>query len=627
MISQQTRDRIAYASLPTLLAVLDLAIRWKTVLSFTRAGWAWYFLSLLTSLVIFRGIEGLLHTLRHRGLKRSYGLALAAAATWYGANLMVSYAYFAANNGLPDMFALSYMRWETAHALVMVRDTFRWHQVFGLLLGIAIPGYMLNRACAIRERYWPLPPWGKILHVAAGLGLLLLCISRVEEHAQGFLPDVNLPSIFGRYAWKEVRHQNPPPIRLKPRHPMALPPSLPTPPMNILFILNESLRRQELQLFGYPRETTPRLKRFAQAHPDNFYLFRNAYSNSSGTLLSVPSIMTGISPLQPVEHRSEAPLLWEWAHAAGLKTFLISSQDLSWCAMDRFLKTPAPDFFWDKQNSGKDYFRDWGIDDTLTVDTALNHLETLARSNQRFVGVVHLNTNHYPYNTLPAFQRWKRTEQDKYDNTVQELDYHMDRILQALASLGRLKDTIIISTSDHGEAFEEHGFIAHFYCHYAETVSVPLWMYVPQEFMRSHSRRQLLSNQRAPVQNLDILPTLLDFMGYWDSSELAPYRTHLQGSSLLRPLPERDILATNCDEVLSSTVGLSLIRGRMHYLLRSGLNPPQEELYNLESDPWERQNLWKRCPNDQRWTYRNGFLAYPISRQTVHDALVRIPQK
>jgi len=627
MISEKTADRIAYASLPVLLVLLDMAFRWKDIAAFTRSGLGYYLVSLLVSLLIFRGLEGVLHGLRLRGWSKTYWSFLSLAATGYGTNCLVSYAYYKANNGLPDMFALSYLRWETAHTWVMARDTFRWHQTLLLAAGIAVPGMLLHRACAIRERYWPLPIWAKSLHLLAAVGLGLLCIGRAEERAQCFIADVNTPAICGRYLWKEWRHQNPPPIRLKPRHTRAIAQTFPAPPLNILFILNESLRRQELQLFGYPRETTPNLKRFAQAHSDSFYAFRSGYSNSSGTLLSVPSILTGVSPLQPVESRSEAPLLWEWGKAAGMKSFLISSQDLSWCAMDRFMKTPAPDFFWDKQNSGQPFFRDWGIDDRYTVETSLHQLEQLSRDGQRFVGVIHLNTNHYPYNTPSEFQRWKKSEQDHYDNTVQEVDHHIGRILDALAALGRLKDTIVISTSDHGEGFQEHGFMAHFYCHYTETVSVPIWMYLPPDAMKGRSRRQLVSNLRAPVQNLDLLPTMLDFMGIWDQPSIEPLQRTLPGSSLLRALPTRDLLATNCDEVITSNVGLSVIRGRMHYLLRTGVNPPQEELYNLESDPWERKNLWKNCSINERWTYRNAFRNYPISAKTVRDAMVAIPKK
>jgi glucan phosphoethanolaminetransferase (alkaline phosphatase superfamily) len=613
-----------YLAFPLGLILLDLAVRGRAMSHFAWPDVRIYLMSMVLSILFFRGVEGTLHRLRHGGFPRLYYALLGFVAILWGSNLLVAYAYFAANHSLPDLFTLSYLRWETAHAFVMARDAFRWHHALILAAVIAALGWFLHRACSNPRRFWNLPWWGKLIHGVLVLGLLIVAIANAAERPQSFLPDVNTPAILGRYLWKEYRGQNPPPIRLRPRKPLPIPERFPQPPVNILVILNESLRRQNLQIYGYGRETTPRMKRFLQGHAPDVFLFKRAYTNSSATLLSVPSLFTGISPLQPVEYRTQAPLLWEWAKAAEMKTFLVSSQDLSWCAMDRFLTTPAPDFFWDKQQSGLPYYRDWGIDDRVTVDLALDRLQELAASQQRFLGVIHLNTNHYPYNTAPDYQRWKKNDLDLYDNTILETDTHTDRILNTLEELKLLKNTVVVFASDHGEAFHEHGYIAHFYCHYTETVSVPLWMHLPPVALKDRSRSILAANLKAPVQNLDLMPTLLDLMGIWGDSRVAGLQKPMPGSSLLLPLPgRRDILTTNTDEVLVSPVGLSLIRGSMHYMLRTSLNPPEEDLYNLELDPWEKRNLWKDLPESERWRYREAFDAFPLPSRTLRSALMK----
>jgi len=625
MKREQVIHRARYLAIPLGFILLDLLFRGRDLLHFAWAEWRIYLAAVLLSLCFFRATEWTLHRLRHHGFPKLYALALGLVAILYGANLLTSYAYYDANKSLPDLFTLSYLRWETAHTLVMARDTFHWTHALVLVSGIALLGWLFHLATSAASRPWNLPLYGKLLHGILLPGLLLLCIANAAEHAQSFLPDVNTPAICGRYLWKEFRGENPPPIRLKPRKPLLIGEAFPKPPVNILLILNESLRRQNLQLYGYHRDTTPAMRRFAQNHPSEFFLFRHAYSNSSATLLSVPSILTGISPLQPVERRSEAPLLWEWAHNAGMKTFLFSSQDLSWCAMDRFLETPAPNVFWDKQSSGKPLFRDWGIDDRFTVDRALQHLEELSRLEEPFVGVIHLNTNHYPYNTAPAYQHWKKNNLDLYDNTIVEEDAHVGRILKALSDLGLLDNTAVIFTSDHGEAFEEHDYVAHFYCHYVETVSVPIWMYLPPAALKGRDRWPLMANLRANVQNLDLLPTMLDLLGIREQPKVEPLLRVMPGASLLRALPkDRDILATNSDEVLVSPIGLSLIRGRMHYLLRTSVSPSEEDLFNLESDPWEKKNLWKLVPPKERQAYRSAFDAYPLPAGLVRDALSKM---
>jgi arylsulfatase A-like enzyme len=277
---------------------------------------------------------------------------------------------------------------------------------------------------------------------------------------------------------------------------------------------------------------------------------------------------------------------------------------------------------WDKEIHEHPTYRDLGIDDHFTVDAAVRHLESLRDSPRPFLGVIHLNTNHYPYNTHEQYQRWHGTNLDLYDNTIVETDTHVGRIIDTLRDTGQLDHTVILFASDHGEAFNEHGYIAHFYCHFVETVSVPLWLYLPPGLVAQREMNALKHNLTKTVQNLDILPTVLDCIGAWDLPATEPLRRPLLGQSLLRPLTaERTLWITNTDEVMNSIIGLSSIKGSKHYMIRTSSIPAKEDLYDLARDPGEQNNLWPRCSAAERTGYRNGFLQFPIPSRIMREAL------
>jgi arylsulfatase A-like enzyme len=87
---------------------------------------------------------------------------------------------------------------------------------------------------------------------------------------------------------------------------------------------------------------------------------------------------------------------------------------------------------------------------------------------------------------------------------------HMDEttlapLLEHLAALGRERDTLVVFTADHGEAFLEHGRFLHDDLH-AETLHVPLVFRLPGRLPAGH-------RVAAPVRLIDVMPTILDLLG------------------------------------------------------------------------------------------------------------------
>jgi len=98
---------------------------------------------------------------------------------------------------------------------------------------------------------------------------------------------------------------------------------------------------------------------------------------------------------------------------------------------------------------------------------------------------------------------------NKYRNSVYFEDHLIKKIIETIKNEGLIKNTIIIITADHGEAFLERGYTGHNHSFSKEEVSVPLVFYNPNlkpsiiEYKTSH---------------LDLVPTFMKMLGVQNDS-------------------------------------------------------------------------------------------------------------
>lgn len=186
-----------------------------------------------------------------------------------------------------------------------------------------------------------------------------------------------------------------------------------------------------------------------------------------------------------------------------------------------------------------------------------------------------------------------------YDAELAYVDHRIGQLYDHLAAAGLLDDTMVIVTADHGENLGEHGLMDHQYCVYDTLTHVPLVIRHPASFPAGH-------RESAPVQTLDIFPTIAQIMG----RDTDPALAMLQGKSLLpadlareaRPFTVTEYLAPQLhsfrreavpiDEKFTSQ--LRALRTPTHkYIWSSAGN---HELYNLAADPGETRNLIAQEP-------------------------------
>jgi arylsulfatase A-like enzyme len=179
-----------------------------------------------------------------------------------------------------------------------------------------------------------------------------------------------------------------------------------------------------------------------------------------------------------------------------------------------------------------------------------------------------------------------------YMGLVRQIDTHLGRLVARLEALGRMRDTLIIFTSDHGDYLGDH-WQGEKELMYEQGVRVPLIIIDPSEGARRGA------SSTALVEAVDVLPTILEYLGQPAASHIA------EGQSLVPLLHgeqrwPREAVFSELDYSLypiARKLGLGprdarmvMARTNRWKLVHFGRDlPPQ--LFDLNDDPSELRDL------------------------------------
>lgn len=246
-------------------------------------------------------------------------------------------------------------------------------------------------------------------------------------------------------------------------------------PKTIVVVIGESLTRQHMSLYGYPRNTNPRLA----ALTDSLLVYNDVVSPQVHTIPVMRSVLTFADKDNP-EHITDKPSMFELFNRAGYDTYFISNQPFGGSyktsydillSLSKNIVSLAPD-----KQADEIVFPDF--EEMLTENQPKNKLI-----------LIHLIGNHmaYEFRYTPSYNVFDNDDDhmisktafrdkkairtiDKYDNSVLYNDFvvcELIHILQKQAS----KNTALIYFSDHGEeVYETREFAGHAY----EKVSPPM---------------------------------------------------------------------------------------------------------------------------------------------------------
>jgi len=420
---------------------------------------------------------------------------------------------------------------------------------------------------------------------------------------------------------------------------------------DIYLITIDTLRADEMSLYGYRRPTTPHLDQFAQqASTFNFF-----FANSNFTTTTTTSIETGKLPWThrvfqlggflrgQAQQESVATLLRQ----RGYYTAAVSSSFVASPVQHRTMNDYDAVAWVEPNGALGGFARDlnlvplntsYTLNGLLKSLTSLRvYLDTLILNEQyaspaepvfdkvrrivqqtgtsqpRFVWA-HVLPPHDPYLT-PAPYRGEflastklihnydflgldnhslpaHTSVDelraRYDENIAYTDSVVGSFLDWLDHTGRLERSVVIISSDHGESFE-HGWFKHTGPYlYNDLIRIPLLIHVPGQH---HGAR--ISQ---PGEQVDLLPTILDLVA-------TPVPAWAEGTSLVpalqgKALPQRLLFSMNLE---TNSSFQSITRGTVavmdddfKYIERLGTH--DVSLYRYKTDPFETLNLLQSEP-------------------------------
>ncbi len=392
---------------------------------------------------------------------------------------------------------------------------------------------------------------------------------------------------------------------------------------NVILILVDTLRAQDLGLYGYDRETSPNLARLVR----DGALFEDARSQAPCTYPSANSILTGRHPVRFLGQKNGAmgippqiPSLAEILGAKGYATVAVTASPI-------VRKNPT------KYNPTGGFSRGFDIFDERCLwdhaaclnGFALDYAKIL---RQPFFLYLHYMDPHSPLKipedwprriaTTPYHGKWfvekgllaPIAEQlygpkknipvdsrdirhlvDLYDEEIAYFDHQLGLLLDGLNDRGLLETTLIVLVADHGEEFLEHGHIKHCHSLFDTEIKTPLLIRPPGPLSADTGASDRAPRRiNAEVANLDVAPTIVDYAGI-DPAELG-----LEAPSL-RPVIEG---GPPPDAIQVSSWGPLRAAKQGRFKLILNLSDGSMQLYDVVADPGETADVQKDHPDAVR---------------------------
>ncbi len=356
----------------------------------------------------------------------------------------------------------------------------------------------------------------------------------------------------------------------------------PTKP-NVLFLTIDSMRA-EMPWNGYERPIAPNLTALAEKCTN----YTNAYSVSSYTAKSVAAFLTGQYPSTLYRngfffagYSNANEFMPERLTERGIVT-------LSWHGHMYFARAKGLE----------QGFAEWRVVPGLSFDAQTdNHvtsekmttlgIELLSKpelKDKQFFAWAHYMDPHDQYNKHEEAPKFGNKARDRYDQEIFHTDRWLKKLLDFVAEQPYGKDTYVVISADHGEAFGEHGMYKHAFELWEVLTRVPLLVCGPG------IKAQRITERRS---HIDLVPTFYELLGQ-------PVPEHMHGKSLVPELrgaeapQKREPIYLELAEDTHNPPRRALIQGD-YKLIWSG---PRDkfQLFNLARDPGEEKDLSKDEP-------------------------------
>jgi len=376
---------------------------------------------------------------------------------------------------------------------------------------------------------------------------------------------------------------------------------------NIVLIVADALPAKMMSCYGEKCLTTPNLDDIASKG----VRFTYAYSQTSWTVSSVASIFTG---LEQENHRllsdnellnDKLSTLAELFKAKGYKTVSLFQNEIIGAHTGL--------------NKGFDTYQcyNWNPHGMRTTFKAAEQILTTDHGQPVFL-YLHLLPPHEPFSPPAKFrnrfdpdykgdvdggiQSMIRLRKEKKDPTHKDvihlvslakehlnwIDWEIGKFMKSLQEKGKAEESLFIITSDHGQAFMEHGRMGHNTQVFEEMVRIPMIFYAPGGPLKAG---EVIDE---PVILTDLLPTFAEMFGLnsqdcsMDGVSLVPL---LDSSHFIRSKP---LLFSSRYSQNNQGIHTAIRAGDHKLIMFHGQRKPV--LFDIKSDPHETADISKMQP-------------------------------
>jgi arylsulfatase A-like enzyme len=365
---------------------------------------------------------------------------------------------------------------------------------------------------------------------------------------------------------------------------------------NVLLVTIDTLRADRVGAYGNTRALTPTIDDLAKSG----LRFEHAYAHVPLTLPSHASLMTASYPTRNGVHDNGTfrlgdgpPTLAAALKTAGYRTgafvgaFVLdarfglnrgfdvyddrmigSSRDLDLVQRTaEQVLTPAQDWILNGASAG-----------TRIPNPGAPTPNPQSPIPNPWFAWVHLYDPHEPY--APPEPYRSRYASDPYNGEIAYADAALGTLIARLRSAGALAHTLVVIASDHGESLGEHGERTHGLFAYDATLRVPLVMWAEERIGPG--------TFTDTMRLVDVAPTVLDLLGAGplpgvDGRSVRPFIAG--GESFDAVSSYFEALNANFARNWAPLTGMLRERTKL-------IDLPVPELYDLATDPDERQNIY-----------------------------------
>jgi len=346
--------------------------------------------------------------------------------------------------------------------------------------------------------------------------------------------------------------------------------------LNVMIIILESFSREHIGILNKTLENgryqgfTPFMDSLIRQG-----LYFDAYANGKTSIQGIPAILSGIPSLMNesfiqsnyagARYTSIAGLL----KSKGYSSAFFHGGTNGTMGFDAYTKLVGFDNYYGRKeyNNEKDYDGKWGIRDEEFFQFTARKMNQL---RQPFLVTLFSLSSHHPYFVPGKYANIFRKGHLPIQQSIMYADHSLGEFFHSIRNTSWYPNTLFVITADH----TSEGYYP-FYKTNVGQVSIPLLFFLPGSDLKGHST--LISQQT------DIMPTILNFLGY--------DRNYLSfGTDLLDTIsPHFSIF------YLSGIYGLIKDRYYLEFDGNSSTN-----LNDLENDPLQKVNILSRDKKEKK---------------------------